>query len=171
MAPYSLYCMVHICTKRIDILVPHFLQVLVTMFTNVLSNSPSDPKGLTALAIWILGSLILVFIALLLYVAILVNMRRMAKKTGSSEEKSRVDFDSIFLLAHLTLFAIFIIVYALAVFAWNCCYCYWTIFGKYVNWNLCRCKKFWLDFGSIFLCQTLNNLHFCHFVHICCLCL
>ena len=74
---------------------------------------------LTAIAIWILGSLILVFIALILYVFILVNMRRMAKKTtntGSSEEKSQVDFDSIFLLAHPTLFAIFIIVYALAVF-------------------------------------------------------
>ena len=90
------------------------------MFTNVLSNTPSEPKGLTALAIWILGSLILVFIALLLYVFILVNMRRLAKKTstGSSpEEKSRVDFDSIFLLTHLSLFAIFIFVYAISVFA------------------------------------------------------
>ena len=60
---------------------------------------------LTALAIWILGSLILVFIALILYVFILVNMRRMAKKTTNtgSEEKSKVDFDSIFLLAHPTL--------------------------------------------------------------------
>ena len=99
-----------------------FLQVLVTMFTNVLSNTPSEPKGLTALAIWILGSLILVFIALLLYVFILVNMRRLAKKTstGSSpEEKSRVDFDSIFLLTHLSLFAIFIFVYAISVFAWK----------------------------------------------------
>merc|ERR1712037_1087441 len=38
------------------------LLVLVTMFPNVLSNTPSEPKGLTALAIWILGSLILVFI-------------------------------------------------------------------------------------------------------------
>ena len=99
----------------------NFLQVLVTMFTNVLSNTPSEPKGLTALAIWILGSLILVFIALLLYVFILVNMRRLAKKktsTGSnSEEKSRFDFDSIFLLAHLSLFAIFLFVYAITVFA------------------------------------------------------
>ena len=98
----------------------NFLQVLVTMFTNVLSNTPSEPKGLTALAIWILGSLILVFIALLLYVFILVNMRRLAKKTStesSPEEKSRFDFDSIFLLAHLSLFAIFIFVYAITVFA------------------------------------------------------
>ena len=98
----------------------NFLQVLVTMFTNVLSDTPSEPKGLTALAIWILGSLILVFIALLLYVFILVNMRRLAKKTStesSSEEKSRFDFDSIFLLAHLSLFAIFLFVYAITVFA------------------------------------------------------
>ena len=37
-----------------DVLVAYFLQVLVTMFTTVLSNTPSEPTGLTALAIWIL---------------------------------------------------------------------------------------------------------------------
>ena len=91
------------------------------MFTNVLSNTPSEPRGLTALAIWILGSLILVFTALLLYVFILLNMKRLAKKTSTgsiSAEKSRkVDFDSIFLVVHLALFAIFIIVYTIVVFA------------------------------------------------------
>ena len=35
-------------------LVAYFLQVLVTMFTTVLTNTPSEPTGLTALAIWIL---------------------------------------------------------------------------------------------------------------------
>ena len=91
------------------------------MFTTVLSNTPSEPKGLTALAIWILGSLILVFIALVLYVVILVSLMRLARKTkselpGFSEENNHVDFDSAFLLAHPILFAIFVVVYALAVF-------------------------------------------------------
>ena len=79
-------------------------------------------EGLTALAIWILGSLSLVFVALLLYVLILVNMKRLARRTGTkligtSGDEGRVDFDSIFIFAHPTLFAIFIISYFLAVFA------------------------------------------------------
>jgi len=98
------------------------LLVLVTMFTTVLSNTPTEPTGLTALAIWILGSLSLVFVALLLYVLILVNMKRLARRTGTkligtSGDEGRVDFDSIFILAHPTLFAIFIISYFLVVFA------------------------------------------------------
>ena len=112
---------------------PIFLQVLVTMFTTVLSNTPSEPKGLTALAIWILGSLILVFIALVLYVVILVSLMRLARKTkselpGFSEENNHVDFDSAFLLAHPILFAIFVVVYALAVFVWNGCNCLTSFF-------------------------------------------
>ena len=116
----------------------------MTMFTTVLSNTPTEPtglktlslsytyfnrnisifdlEGLTALAIWILGSLTLVFVALLLYVLILVNMKRLARRTGTkligtSGDEGRVDFDSIFILAHPTLFAIFIISYFLVVFA------------------------------------------------------
>ena len=112
----------------------------MTMFTTVLSNTPTEPtgmktlslsytyisifnlEGLTALAIWILGSLTLVFVALLLYVLILVNMKRLARRTstkllGSLQDEGRVDFDSIFIFAHPTLFAIFIISYFLVVFA------------------------------------------------------
>ena len=124
---------------------PKFLQVLVTMFTTVLSNTPSEPKGLTALAIWILGSLILVFIALVLYVVILVSLMRLARKTkselpGFSEENNHVDFDSAFLLAHPILFAIFVVVYALAVFVWNGFNCL-TSFGlpPVKCWFNCHC--------------------------------
>ena len=98
------------------------------MFNSALSTTPSDSTGLTALAIWILSCIVFVFIALLFYVVILVDMKRLGKKIKSdidlsqasskirvpSEEndlKSSFDFDLIFLVAHLVTYATFIIIY------------------------------------------------------------
>ena len=98
------------------------------MFNSALSTTPSDSTGLTALAIWILSCIVFVFIALLFYVVILVNLKRLGKKIKSdidlsqasskirvpSEEtdlKSSFDFDLIFLVAHLVTYATFIIIY------------------------------------------------------------
>ena len=98
------------------------------MFNSALSTTPSDSTGLTALAIWILSCIVFVFIALLFYVVILVNLKRLGKKIKSdinmsqasskirvpSEEndlKSSFDFDLIFLVAHLITYATFIIIY------------------------------------------------------------
>ena len=84
------------------------------MFTSVLSTTPSDSKGLTALAIWILSTILLVFAALLLYIAVLIKMRRGTRRTSISEnEKGLLDLDPIFLLTHLTIFAIFLITYTI----------------------------------------------------------
>ena len=72
--------------------------------------------------------IVFVFIALLFYVVILVNLKRLGKKIKSdidlsqasskirvpSEEtdlKSSFDFDLIFLVAHLVTYATFIIIY------------------------------------------------------------
>ena len=98
------------------------------MFNSALSTTPSDSTGLTALAVWILSCIVFVFIALLFYVVILVNLKRLGKKIKSdinmsqasskirvpSEEtdlKSSFDFDLIFLVAHLVTYATFIIIY------------------------------------------------------------
>ena len=98
------------------------------MFNSALSTTPSDSTGLTALAVWILSCIVFVFIALLFYVVILVNLKRPGKKIKSdinlsqasskirvpSEEtdlKSSFDFDLVFLVAHLVTYATFIIVY------------------------------------------------------------
>ena len=85
------------------------------MFTSVLSTTPSDSKGLTALAIWILSTILLVFAALLLYIAVLIKMRRASRKTNNSNENEKrfLDLDPIFLLIHFTMFAIFLITYTI----------------------------------------------------------
>ena len=88
-------------------------QVLVNMFTSVLSSTPSDSQGLTALAAWILGTMILVFVALLLYVVVLVNMRRGMRRTGSDIETQSLDLDPIFLVIHVLLFIIFLFTYSI----------------------------------------------------------
>ena len=84
------------------------------MFTSVLSTTPSDSKGLTALATWILSTILLVFAALLLYIAVLIKMRRGTRRTnGSENEKRLIDLDPIFLLTHLSMFAIFLVTYTI----------------------------------------------------------
>ena len=83
------------------------------MFTSVLSSTPSDSQGLTALATWILCTMILVFVALLFYVVVLVNMRRGLRRTGSDMEKQSLDLDPIFLVVHVLLFIIFLVTYTI----------------------------------------------------------
>ena len=105
---------------------PHcFLKVLVNLFISVLRTTPSDSIGLTALAAWVLGCIIFVFIALLFYVVILVNIRS-ASKTGKSKvsslddkksnstprnSKIPIDLDIFFLLVHLASFGLFVMTY------------------------------------------------------------
>ena len=81
------------------------------MFTSVLSSTPSDSQGLTSLAAWILCTMILVFVALLLYVVVLVNMRRDMRRTGIDMERQSLDLDPIFLVVHVLLFIIFLVTY------------------------------------------------------------
>ena len=89
-------------------------KVLVNMFTSVLLTTPSDSKGLTALAIWILSTILLVFTALLLYIVVLIEMRRVARRTSSNENERRsLDLDPVFLAVHLTMFAIFLLTYTI----------------------------------------------------------
>ena len=83
------------------------------MFTSVLSSTPSDSQGLTALAAWILCTMILVFVALLLYVVVLINMRRGLRRTSSDLERQSLDLDPIFLVAHVLLFIIFLVMYTI----------------------------------------------------------
>ena len=83
------------------------------MFTSVLSSTPSDSQGLTALAAWILCTMILVFVALLLYVVVLVNMRRHIRRTGIDMERQSLDLDPIFLVVHVLLFIIFLVTYSI----------------------------------------------------------
>ena len=83
------------------------------MFTSVLSSTPSDSQGLTALAAWILCTMILVFVALLLYVVVLINMRRGLRRTSSDLERQSLDLDLIFLVAHVLLFIIFLVMYTI----------------------------------------------------------
>ena len=83
------------------------------MFTSVLSSTPSDSQGLTSLAAWILCTMILVFVALLLYVVVLINMRRGLRRTSSDLERQSLDLDLIFLVAHVLLFIIFLVMYTI----------------------------------------------------------
>ena len=91
------------------------------MFNSALSSTPSDSTGLTALAVWIFSCIIFVFVALLLYVVILVDIKTLEKRVKSNIKpyqsneketvKKRADFDQIFLVAHLVSFAAFVMVY------------------------------------------------------------
>ena len=98
------------------------------MLNSAMSTTPSDSTGLTALAIWILSCIVFVFIALLFYVLILVNMKRLEKKIKANinlsqdsskmvvpieetDSKHSLDFDLIFLVVHLVTYAMFIIIY------------------------------------------------------------
>jgi len=97
------------------------LLVLVNMFNSVLSTTPSDSSGLTALSVWILVCIAFVFSALFLYIIILVQMKKMAlnKKShiepinGEAKEKRSTDYDPIFLVVHITSFIAFVIIYVL----------------------------------------------------------
>ena len=91
------------------------------MFNSVLSTTPSDSTGLTALTVWILVCIAFVFSALFLYIIILVKMKNNVRNKrscveptleGEKDKTSKdFDFDPIFLVVHITLFIVFIITY------------------------------------------------------------
>ena len=96
--------------------------MLVNLFTSALWTTPSDSIGLTALAAWILGCIIFVFIALIFYVLILLKIRADSSRVSSVEDKksssnlrntikSPIDLDIFFLLVHLASFGLFIMTY------------------------------------------------------------
>ena len=98
-------------------------KVLINLFISALWTTPNDSIGLTALATWILGCIAFVFIALLFYVVILINMKVVskrvnakvssfgAKKWKSDDPRVPRDMDPLFLMIHLLAFALFVITY------------------------------------------------------------
>ena len=97
------------------------LLVLVNIFNSALSNTPSEPSGLTVLAFWILSCIVLVCSALLFYVIILVEMKKPSNEKVSQvfsldeefEEKKNRNLDPIFLVIHTTSFIVFVVVYVI----------------------------------------------------------
>ena len=96
----------------------------MNMFNSALISTPTDSSGLTALAVWIFSCILFVFIALLFYVAILVDMNGLKKKIESnfmkspdckiivlSDSENRTDLDPMFLIIHQASFVVFIIFY------------------------------------------------------------
>ena len=93
-------------------------KVLVNMFNSALSSTPSASSGLTALAVWILSCIVFVKFALFFYVVILVNTKRLAKRTnpldkGRSKKSAGtpIDLDPLFFAIHFGAFALFIMTY------------------------------------------------------------
>ena len=93
-------------------------KVLVNMFNSALSSTRSASSGLTALAVWILSCIVFVKFALIFYVVILVNTKRLAKRTNPLDKgKSKkpagtpIDLDLLFFGIHLGAFALFIMTY------------------------------------------------------------
>ena len=86
-------------------------KVLVNMFNSALSSTPSASSGLTALAVWILTCIVFVKFALTFYVVILVNAKRLSKRTHPlDEEKSNnpIDLDPLFFGIHFVAFGLFV---------------------------------------------------------------
>ena len=93
------------------------------MFNSAISSTPTASSGLTALAVWILGCIIFVKLALTFYVVILVNAKRISKRTNpesldkerssKSKEENPIDLDPLFLGIHFVAFGLFIMTYLL----------------------------------------------------------
>ena len=90
------------------------------MFNSAISSTPTASSGLTALAVWILGCIIFVKLALTFYVVILVNVKRNSKRTNpetldkersSKSKENPIDLDPLFLGIHSVAFGLFIMVY------------------------------------------------------------
>ena len=102
-----------------DLILKGFIsKALVNMFNSALSETPSDPSGLTALAVWIFSCIVLVFLALFFYIVILVNLKsvsmRSTRKISSVNAEissDSVDLDLLFLIIHTAAFALFLITY------------------------------------------------------------
>ena len=92
------------------------------MFNSAISSTPTASSGLTALAVWILGCIIFVKLALTFYVVILVNVKRNSKRTNpktldkersSKSKENPIDLDPLFLGIHFVAFGLFIMTYLL----------------------------------------------------------
>ena len=92
------------------------------MFNSAISSTPTASSGLTALAVWILGCIIFVKLALTFYVVILVNAKRISKRTNpetspldkersSKSKENPIDLDPLFLGIHFVAFGLFIMTY------------------------------------------------------------
>ena len=93
------------------------------MFNSAVTSTPSASSGLTALSAWILSCICLVKLALVFYVVILVNMKRLGKKTKpdtrppvdrESSKKSflnSIDLDPLFLVVHFVVVCLFFVTY------------------------------------------------------------
>ena len=89
------------------------------MFYSALSTTPSNSTGLTPLAVWILSCIVFAFIALLFYVVVIINIKRISKTTYLKKEglydqspdnpKSLLDLDPLFLAIHILAFVFFTI--------------------------------------------------------------
>ena len=92
------------------------------MFNSAISSTPTASSGLTALAVWILGCIIFVKLALTFYVVILVNVKRNSKRTNpetldkersSKSKENPIDLDPLFLGIHFVAFGLFVTTYLL----------------------------------------------------------
>ena len=90
------------------------------MFNSAISSTPTASSGLTALPVWILGCIIFVKLALTFYVVILVNARRISKRTNpesldkersSKSKENPIDLDPLFLGIHFVAFGLFVMTY------------------------------------------------------------
>ena len=90
------------------------------MFNSAISSTPTASSGLTALTVWILGCIIFVKLALTFYVVILVNARRISKRTNpesldkersSKSKENPIDLDPLFLGIHFVAFGLFVMTY------------------------------------------------------------
>ena len=85
------------------------------MFNSAVSSTPTASSRLTALAVWILGCICFVKFALTFYVLILVNAKRLGKRTNPLDDekspKKSIDLDPLFLGIHFLAFGLFIMTY------------------------------------------------------------
>ena len=87
------------------------------MFNSAVSSTPTASSRLTALAAWILGCICFVKLALTFYVLILVNAKRLGKRTNPLDERkpkssgNPIDLDPLFFGIHFLAFGLFIMTY------------------------------------------------------------
>ena len=107
-----------VLVSSVSVLLVTSLLVLVNLFNAALTSTPSNPGGLTALSIWILGCIAAAFTALVFYVFILVRMNIMDGEESSAVELKQIKnktFDRLFLALHIGLFILFTIIYCVAI--------------------------------------------------------
>ena len=103
---------------RVGLLITTLL-VLVNIFNSMLTTTPGEADGLTALAVWIVACIIFVFLSLLSYVFILARMKMPKKvktafeKLSVEKKKDFVDADTVFLVINSVMFLVFLFVYTI----------------------------------------------------------